>query len=246
MTDYALIIAALGIAGFFKGLVGMGLPPIAMGLLVLFLSPVEAAAIMVLPALLTNMWQAFVGSAFMSILSRFWLMLLFTALGTLVFAGALQSQAEAAVLLLGGLLVGYGLYSLRAPTLTLKSSDERWLAPFSGFATGMVTAFTGVSSMPSVPFLQAAGLTRDDLVQAMGLSFLVSALALIAALGISGGLLTVPAMQIVAASLSAIACMQLGSRFRKHIDDVLFRKLILWTLIGLGLLLLGRSAQMLV
>lgn len=243
--DYALIIAALGLAGFFKGLVGMGLPPIAMGVMVLFLPPVEAAAIMAVPALLTNIWQAVAGSALRSILRRFWLMLVLTASGTLVFAGALQSQAELAVLLLGGLLMGYGLYSLRAPALSLPGATERWLAPISGFATGIVTAFTGVSSMPSVPLLQSAGLKRDDLVQAMGLSFSISAIALIAALGISGGLLTVPVLQIVVATLSAIACMTLGARFRRHIDDALFRKLILWTLIALGFLLIGRSTQVL-
>ena len=45
------------LAGAVKSAVGLGLPPIAMGLLVMVMSPVEAAALVVLPSFLTNAWQ---------------------------------------------------------------------------------------------------------------------------------------------------------------------------------------------
>ena len=45
------------VAGTVKGVVGLGLPTIAMALLVLMMSPAEAAALLIVPSLVTNVWQ---------------------------------------------------------------------------------------------------------------------------------------------------------------------------------------------
>ena len=240
MTELLFTIAALALAGFAKGIVGLGLPPIAMGLLVLFVTPVEAAATMVVPALLTNVWQAASGPYLLALLRRFWLMFALTALATVAFAGALASQAEAAIALLGVLLAIYGLYSLMGPAMALSPGAERWLSPVSGAATGVVTAFTGVSSMPSVPLLQSVGLGRDAFVQAMGLSFTVSAIALVTALGVHGGLAQVEVFNVAAATVAALLGMMAGARLRRSMDERVFRRVFLWGLIVLGLYLMLR------
>ena len=49
------------LAGFVKGAIGLGLPTVSIGLLGLMMTPAQAAAIMVAPALITNVWQASVG-----------------------------------------------------------------------------------------------------------------------------------------------------------------------------------------
>lgn len=240
MNELFFIVVALAAAGFAKGVVGLGLPPISMGLLVLVMPPVEAAAIMVIPALFTNLWQGVSGPYLSDLLRRFWLMFSITALMTLAFAGALVSQAEVAISLLGLLLVIYGVHSLKKPQMALPSRAEFWLAPLSGAVTGMVTAFTGVSSMPSVPLLQSVGLGRDALVQAMGVSFTISAFALAATLGMSGNLIEAKVSIIVAATLAALVGMVAGSRLRRRFDEAVFRKVFLWGLIILGAYLLLR------
>lgn len=239
--EILVIVIALGLAGFAKGIVGVGLPPIAMGLLVLAMSPVDAAATMVIPALLTNVVQGVRGPEMWPLLRRFSGMLAATALATVALAGALSAYAETAIAVLGLLLVAYGLYSLRAPVLTISPRTERWLGPASGLATGAVTAFTGVSSMPSVPFLQSAGLKRDALIQAMGLSFCVSALALIIGLGASGDFGGVDWLDIGVATGAAFAGMAVGARLRQSLDERLFRSVFLWGLVALGLFLFVRS-----
>lgn len=241
MIELVLAFVALAIAGFAKGIVGLGLPPIAMGLLVLAMSPVEAAATMVVPALLTNLLQAFRGPQLRPLLKRLWLPLFLSAAATLAFAGALSARADLAIAILGALLLVYGAYSLRTPAIALSQRAERWLGPVSGVATGFVTAFTGVSSMPSVPFLQSIGLGRDAFVQAMGLFFLVSAVALIAALGVSGSFEGIAPANVVVASLAAFGGMAAGSRLRRTMDETVFRKVFLWGLILLGLYLTVRS-----
>ena len=65
MPDSSFILAVAGfafvLAGFVKGVLGQGLPTVAVGLLSLIMSPGEAAALVVIPALLTNIWQAWFG-----------------------------------------------------------------------------------------------------------------------------------------------------------------------------------------
>ncbi|MGH7291783.1 MAG: TSUP family transporter, partial [Myxococcota bacterium] len=54
LLPYALVFFA---AGFAKGVIGLGLPTLAMALLALLTTPTEAAALLLVPALLTNIWQ---------------------------------------------------------------------------------------------------------------------------------------------------------------------------------------------
>ncbi|HEX5866243.1 MAG TPA: sulfite exporter TauE/SafE family protein, partial [Beijerinckiaceae bacterium] len=65
MPDIALLIvttaAAFLLAGFVKGVVGLGLPTVAIALLGLVMTPAEAAALLVLPTFVTNVWQLAAG-----------------------------------------------------------------------------------------------------------------------------------------------------------------------------------------
>ena len=49
-----LVIATFLLAGMIKGVIGLGLPTIAMGLLGLAMAPSQAAALLIIPATLTN------------------------------------------------------------------------------------------------------------------------------------------------------------------------------------------------
>ena len=64
MDSAAILVATAGafaLAGFVKGVIGLGLPTVSIGLLGLLMTPAEAAAILVVPSLVTNIWQAAVG-----------------------------------------------------------------------------------------------------------------------------------------------------------------------------------------
>ncbi|MBN7823507.1 hypothetical protein J0A65_26805, partial [Bowmanella sp. Y57] len=99
-------------------------------------------------------------------------------------------------------LVLYAVLGLARVQVRVAARYESWLAPLIGAVTGAITAVTGVFVIPAVPYLQAIGLEKDDLIQALGLSFSVSTLALAAALGHSGELL-----QPAVLGLSALALL---------------------------------------
>ena len=111
-----------------------------------------------------------------------------------------------------------------------------------GALTGLVTAATGVFVIPAVPYLQALGLTKDDLVQALGLSFTVSTIALAAGLARDG----VFGAALVGASLLALAPaivgMIIGQRTRGRLRPDVFRRWFFLGLLVLGLYMAARSA----
>jgi uncharacterized protein len=237
MTAWILIGATFLLAGLVKGVIGMGLPTVAMGLLALVLPPAEAAAILVVPSLVTNVWQLLAGPRFAALARRLWPMMLGVVVGTIGGAGVLAgNDAGLAKTGLGVALVVYVLVGLAGVHLVVGPRHELWLGPLVGAATGLVTGATGVFVIPAVPYLQAIGLEKDDLIQALGLSFTVSTMAL------ALGLLRMDAWQANAlwisllALLPALAGMQAGQWLRQRIAAATFRRVFF-----AGLLLLGAT-----
>ena len=93
---------------------------------------------------------------------------------------------------------------------------------------------TGVFVIPAVPYLQALSLEKDDLVQALGLSFTVSTVALAAILAHDGALQLAIAGASALALLPALAGMALGQWLRARARPDVFRLCFF-----AGLLLLG-------
>src|SRR5690606_24770348 len=67
--------------------------------------------------------------------------------------------------------------------IAIPAGHRAWAGPVFGAANGVLTGMTGSFVVPGVIYLQAIGLSRDMLVQAMGILFTLSTLALAAALG---------------------------------------------------------------
>ncbi|MBI1772400.1 MAG: sulfite exporter TauE/SafE family protein [Burkholderiales bacterium] len=223
------------LAGMVKGVIGLGLPTVAIALLSLSMTTMQAAALLFLPSLLTNIWQLVSGASLRPLLLRLTPMLLGICLGTFV-SGLLFSKLTPAWsgAGLGVALLLYGVMGLASVHWHVSIQAERSLAPVIGFATGMVTATTGVFVLPSVPYLQALDLDKDKLVQAMGLSFAVSTLALGINLYGNGTLQWNIAGDSMLALLPALAGMQLGQVIRDKMQQALFRRCFFMGLLALG------------
>lgn len=241
MTEHpAAMIAAITltffVAGLAKGVTGMGLPTVAMGVLGALLSPLAAAGLLLVPSLVTNVWQLAAGPSFGALARRLWPMMAAIVAGTVIGAALLAEGGRGATTAaLGWALVAYALYTLLARQLAVPRRLEQLLSPMIGAATGLVTGATGVFVIPAVPYLQALGLTKDDLVQALGLSFTVSTLALAIGLGTRGAVAVDTIALSVAAVLPALAGMWAGQRLRARISPSAFRRFFLIALLPLGL-----------
>jgi len=247
-ADALPLAAVFLLAGLVKGLLGLGLPTVAMGLLGLFMRPAEAAALLILPSLVTNVWQLLARPRLGPLLRRFGPMMLAIAAATLAGAGLIAgpptpSAGTALGAALGAALVLYALIGLARLRLRVPPAAERWAGPLAGAITGLVTGATGVFVVPAVPYLGALDLDRDDLVQALGLSFTVSTLALAAGLALHGALPLAASGRSLLAVLPALAGMGLGGWLRTRIQPAPFRLCFFTGLLALGAELLWRGLR---
>ncbi|MCX7314850.1 MAG: sulfite exporter TauE/SafE family protein [Alphaproteobacteria bacterium] len=236
-----IVVAAVAFvfAGFVKGVLGQGLPTVAVGLLSLVMSPGEAAALVVIPALITNIWQAWFGPSLVPLLRRLWPTLLASFIGTFVatWVGLGLLTPETATLArkaLGIALILYGLLGISRVRLQVPPRAEPWLGPLFGATNGAVSTATGVFMFPVIPYIQSLGMDRDDLVQAQGISFTVSTLALTMVVVSNGTLNATNAVSSFIAMAITFVGMFLGQYVRNLVQPELFRFLFY-----VGVLLLG-------
>jgi uncharacterized membrane protein YfcA len=237
-----LIAATFLLAGFIKGVVGLGLPTVSMGLLAVSMPPAHALAIVIVPAIVTNIWQTFVGPYLRDIIRRLWPLMVGTAIGIWLNGGMLTGPyARYGTIVLGVLLVIYAIIGLSKFSFSVARGDEKWIGGIVGLITGVISAATGVQVLPSMPFLQAIGLEKDELVQALGVFFTVATLALAFNLTSAGLLSAATALPGAVAMSAAFAGMFIGQTVRSRLQAETFRRWFLIAMIFLGLYLAGSA-----
>ena len=235
MSSLALIAAIFLLAGFVKGVIGMGLPTVAVGVLGLLMSPSQAAAVLILPSLVTNVWQAFAGGHLRDVARRLWPMLIGVCIGT--YAAALvvpNASGGQATIWLGLALVVYAAFGLCNIHLRTPQRHEGWIGALVGLATGVISFATAVFAIPGVPYVQSLGFDRDRLVQALGISFTVSTVALAAALSHTGEMTAKVAAPAAVALVAAFAGMVVGQKVRGLASPKTFRLCFFIGLLALG------------
>lgn len=238
MDSYAILAAVAGayvLAGFVKGVIGMGLPTVAIGLLGLMMTPAQAAAILVVPSLVSNIWQFAVGGGLIALLRRLWPLLVGICFGTFIGAVLLPNGSSAnATVWLGVALAIYAALGLIKVRFSVPPRAEVWLGLVVGIATGAITVATGVFAVPGVPYVQALRMERDRLVQALGLSFTVSTITLALALQHAGEMNASLLWPSLAALGAALAGLWLGQMIRGRIQPATFQLVFFVGMLALG------------
>ncbi len=230
-----LIAAVFMIAGIVKGVIGMGLPTVVIGLLATRVPPAQAVALVIVPALITNIWQTFVGPYLRDILRRLWPLMLCTCLGIWAGGGLMTGPYGVyGTLILGGLLMIYAALGLRSVRFHVRPDREKPVGAAVGLVTGLVAAMTGVQVIPSMPFMQAIGMEKDELVQALGLFFTAATAALAFNLSDAGLLTVAIAVPGAVALAAAFAGMMIGQVLRSRMNEATFRRWFFIFLLLLG------------
>ena len=238
MYDTVTIMAITGtflVAGTVKGVIGLGLPTVSLALLTVALDLPTAMALLLAPSFVTNVWQATVGGHGRVILLRLWPFLLAATVTVWVGSTAL-TRVDLSLLsaLLGGLLVAYSVINLVGLKFRIPARHEAWIGPSAGVVNGVLTGMTGSFVVPGVMFLQAIGLSRDALIQAMGMLFTASTLALALALQENELLTTEHGILSLTALVPAIVGMTAGQRIRRILPEQVFRRVFFVALLILG------------
>ena len=237
-----LIAASFLLAGFIKGALGLGLPTVAMGLLAVVMPPPQALAIVIVPAIVTNIWQTFVGPYLRDIVWRLWPLMVGTVAGIWLNRGMLTGPyAHYGPIVLGVMLVIYAITGLYKFSFKVAPRDEKWIGGLVGVVTGVISAATGVQVIPSMPFIQAIGMEKDEMVQALGVFFTVATVALAFNLTSAGLLGAATALPGAIAMACSFAGMFIGQAVRSRMQPEAFRRWFLIAMILLGIYLVASA-----
>ena len=259
-------VAAVFLAGgVVKGGIGLGLPTVSIGLMAIWMPVTDAAGILILPVILTNIWQAFFGAALKLILTRLWSLLVALMVGSAVAAMLIASANQAlADGLLGTMLIIYAGLALSGAQFSVPVRMEPVLSPIIGLATGLISGATAIFVIPAVPYLQslnfasgrpgreddpgdptrATGETmiKDALIQSLGITVLVASAGLAFGLGSKGNLPVEVVVPGLIGTATALIGMVAGRKIRNRLSLEVFRRWVLSALIILGLVMVSRAA----
>ncbi len=245
MPDFgtlAIVIFAFLCAGTVKGVIGMGIPMISLAILATTLGLKEAIPLILVPSILTNLWQGAVGGHFRDIVGRTWTLVVGTFVGAW-FGVDLLADGDARVLMgfLGMMLCVYSAISVVTPQVPPPGRHEPWMSPAAGGISGVIMGLTGTYVVPVGLYLQALGMPRDILVQAMGVTFAAATVALGVALAARDLLTTDLGLMSAIALVPAAAGMVIGQRLRRRLREDTFRRVLFVGLTVLGLYLVARA-----
>ena len=232
------------LAGCIKGMIGLGLPMVAVAILGSFISLREAIPLIVIPVLLTNTWQVLQGGELMALFRRFWPLNLTMCVGIWI-GTALLFRIDPLILsaVLGVIVIGNSLVNLFAVRVRVPRRSERMLGPPVGLVVGVLTGTTGSVGASLAMYMQALDLRKEAFLQAISLSFLIGGVIWITALINQGALDTRTALLSIAALVPSFAGMWLGQVVRNQLSEDRFRTgvFIFLALIGLNLIRKGLS-----
>ncbi len=237
-----IAVATFLLAGAVKGIIGLGLPTVCLSLLTVAADLPTAMALLLVPSFVTNLWQASVGGHGLELLRRLWPFFLTATVG--VFLGAKgfdRSHLDPLSGLLGALLIIYGALGLAGTRIPISGPREFWGGIVFGKINGIFTGLTGSFVVPGVFYLQSIGLSRDQLIQAMGILFTLSTVALAVSLlrneMLSGELGVLSLAGLVPAAIG----MVLGQKIRRQLSEAVFRKVFFASLLALGLYIIAAA-----
>ena len=233
--DIVFGLAVFLLAGTVKGLVGLGLPTITIALTSLFLPLTEAIALIALPTIFTNVWQAAIGGQFRVIVRRQWPLIVPLVVSlylTMWLVG--QRGPSWAFLVLAAVLVLYSGLGLLRIRLHIHADLERPLAPVIGVVSGFVAGLVGVPIIPLMPYLQGLDIKPSELVQTLGVVLFATSLILTASLLFFGLLDGLRAIVSAVAVVPALAGMWIGQQVRQRLSVEQFRLAVFWALLLTG------------
>jgi uncharacterized membrane protein YfcA len=234
-TLFAVVFIAMIAAGCVKGVIGLGLPLTSIAIMGTVMDLRQAIPLIVVPILVTNIYQAMQGGQLAAQFRRFWSMNLLLCAGT--WGGTVLLfiiDPAALVITLGCVVVGYALINLFSVTIRVPAKNEGWMSPVIGLISGILTGTTGSVGAPIAIYMQALGLEKAAFLQAVSLSFFITAVVWIAALIDQSAFNLQTTVVSLFAVIPAFVGMWTGQVLRDRLPEDKFRHWIFVFLIVVG------------
>jgi uncharacterized protein len=233
---------AIFAGGLVKGLVGIGLPLVALPIMVVFIPIPKAIALLLISSLATSVWQSFHGGHFMHSIKRFWPMLLGLTIGISISVKALTSfDIRLLYLILGVIVAVFSTILQRQLVFTITPRAERWVAPMVGLGSGLIGGISMLFGPMFAIYLSGLKLGKNLFIAVISLAGWWAMLVLAAAMTQYQLLDSTDLLGSVLALIPSFLGLALGQHLRSHINENLFRKCLAVILFLIGLNLLRRA-----
>lgn len=242
-TQFVLVFICLALGGVLKGATGAGAPILAIPALAAMFDVKLAVVIMMMPNLLTNLWQGWRHREHRLAGHLGWIFAATGALGAL--AGTIMLAwlpHEALAMIVASAVICYVILRLCRPDWSLSlQAGERLSAP-AGLVAGVLQGSSGISAPVSITFLSAMRLDRQAYIFTISVFFVAMTAVQIPTLGMVG-LLSAPLLAIsLAAVVPILLFMPVGAALAQRLSPAAFDRAILLLLIGLALKLVFEAA----
>jgi len=234
--------AAMIAGGTVKGVVGIGLPLVALPVMANFIPIPKAMALLILPSFATSVWQSFHGGLLAPSVRRFWPLLAGIGAGTIVSVQMLATfDVKVLYLVLGTLVAVFALLLHRRLVFSVPPRAEALLAPVAGAAAGLVGGLSMLFGTVYAIYLSGLRLGKEAMVAAISLANVWATIVLAAAMArfdLFGGADFTASLIALVPSFGGVL---LGTWLRGRINEDLFRKTLAVVLFLIGLNLVRKA-----
>ena len=234
---------ALACGGLIKGALGVGTPLLTVPLMALVLPPQSAVALMAVPVVVANLWQAWQAPRVDRVVGRFWPAFAAILAGSWIGVAVLTHLEDKALLIIvGAAVIVFALLQGSGHKLRIPDRLEKPAGVGFGFASGVIG---GISSffgpMLIIYLVSLPNLDKERFIGAISFLYISAVLPWAITLywvGILNGALL---LYSGAAVIPVVLGMLIGRSLRKFISEHRFRHLILVILLCSGGITLGRA-----
>lgn len=241
-TAVVVCVVAMIAGGAVKGVVGIGLPLVALPVMATFITVPKAIALLLLPSFATSVWQTFYGGQLRASVRRLWPFLIAMGVGTWVSTRLLATfDAKVLYTILGAIVAVFALVLFRRLVFSVAPRAEPWAGPVVGLASGLVGGLSMLFGTIYAMYLSGLRLGKDAFVAAVALSNTWAVLVLAAAMArydLFGGTDFVASLLALIPSFAGVL---LGTWLRGGIDENLFRKTVAAVLFLIAVNLIRRG-----
>jgi len=243
--DVALIIAACAFAimlgGLVKGTLGVGLPLFAVPIMSLMIGSTQAIALVAVPVLVSNIWQAWQEGNWKASLKRFWPLMVSQGIMTvLAVHWTLDFSVKQLNMLVAFAVVLAVVAMLFKPRFNIPPEREKIVGALVGTASGLLGGVSSLMGPILISYTMSLKMQRDEFVGAISIIYLNAAWPLYLAMFSFGRMEVVDLGYSVLALIPMAIGLTVGQKLRHRLSEDAFRKVLLGFLIFVATLLVLR------
>ncbi len=246
MPDYILFSLTISgiylLAGGVKGIFGIGLPTTSVTLMTIFISPLEAIAINLMPMFVTNGYQFCKAKDHRQLLGTYWpfalVLLFFLAIFSVITA---KLGNHVIGLLIAFSVITFAITNLFITKLSIKAEHDRIWQISLGSIAGVFGGLTSLWGVPITIYLIMKQVKPRQFIDASGFLIFIGCIPLAIGYSTTGLLSPDSLVPSLAGTATGIIGFKVGEILRPMLAPDLFQKLLLWMFLIMGFRMLYTS-----